>query len=315
MEISKKEILEQRKLLNEDGWENALMVAGFIPVIGEIADIALIGLYLYRKEYIYAGLMLIALIPTVGDFIAKPFITLLKGYGAVGKTALKSADDMAKFLMENPKAKANFLKMSEHFDNKLVQETIKRLNKTGTGLGQGLTQSMNTLKSVVGKLKPVRLGQRVGQEIASQSVPGFFKTIVGGGPVAMGIKGFFREERLAKYIAKTGKKPSNWLSYWYNIIRGGRSDRRKMVKSLIIASGILSFFGLPSFESFEQKFMEDENFRNQLANNPEFSSIVNYSGVSPQELSSIESSGEKSGGGMGAFMNLAVLKTLARLYA
>ncbi len=62
--------------------------------------------------------------------------------------------------------------------------------------------------------------------------------------------------------------------------------------------------------------MEDENFRNQLANNPEFSSIVNYSGVSPQELSSIESSGEKSGGGMAnMFMNLSMLKTLARLYA
>jgi len=126
MEITKKQILEQKKLLNEDGWENALMVAGFIPVIGEVADIALICLYLYRKEYLYAGLMLIALIPTVGDFIAKPFITLLKGYGAVGKTALKSADDMAKFLMENPKAKANFLKMSEHFDNRLIQETNTR---------------------------------------------------------------------------------------------------------------------------------------------------------------------------------------------
>ncbi len=316
MEISKKEILEQKQVLKEDKWENILMVAGFIPVIGEVADLALIGLYISRKEYIYAGLMLIALIPTVGDFIAKPFISLLKGYGAVGKTALKSGDDMAKFLMENPKAKAYFLKMSQHFDNKAVQETIKRLNKTGTGLGQGLTQSMNTLKSVVGKLKPVKLGQRVGQEIASQSVPGFFKTIAGGGPVAMGIKGFFREERLAKYIAKTGKEPSTWLSYWYNIIRGGRSDRRKMVKSLIIASGILSFFGLPSFESFEEKFMRDENFRNQLANNPEFSPIVNYSGVSPQELSSIESSGEKSGGGLASsLMNLTMLKTLARLYA
>jgi len=86
-----------------------------------------------------------------------------------------------------------------------------------------------------------------------------------------------------------------------------------MVKSLIVASSILSFFGLPSFESFEQKFMQDENFRNQLANNPEFSSIVNYSGVSSQEISSIESSEEKSGG-MGTFMNLAMLKTLARLY-
>jgi hypothetical protein len=265
MEITKKEILENKQLLKEDGWENALMIAGFIPVIGEIADVALIGLYISRKEYIYAGLMLIALIPTVGDIIAKPFISLLKGYGAAGKAALNNADDMAKFLMENPKVKAKFLKMSEHFDSRLVKETINRLNKTGTGLGQGLSQSINTLKSVVGKLRPVKLGQRVGREIATQPVPGFFKTIVGGGPVAMGIKSFFREERLAQYIAKKGRKPSNWLSHWYNIIRGGRSDRRRMVKSLIVASSLLSFFGLPSFESFERKFMEDENFRNELA--------------------------------------------------
>ena len=74
MELTKKQILENRQLLNEDAWENALMVAGFIPVIGEIADWILIMKYVREKQYLYAGLMLIALIPTVGDFIAKPFI-------------------------------------------------------------------------------------------------------------------------------------------------------------------------------------------------------------------------------------------------
>jgi hypothetical protein len=68
----------EKILINEDFIENALMVVGFVPVIGEIADIILIIRYLLQGKYLYAGLMLIALIPTVGDIIAKPFIYLLK---------------------------------------------------------------------------------------------------------------------------------------------------------------------------------------------------------------------------------------------
>ena len=70
------------------------MIAGFVPIIGEVAYVILIIRYCYKKEYLYAGLMLIALIPTVGDFIAKPMIRLLKGSGGVGKLALKNTDEM-----------------------------------------------------------------------------------------------------------------------------------------------------------------------------------------------------------------------------
>ncbi len=79
MKLTKKEILENKKVLKEDTLENILMIAGFVPVIGEIADIILIIRYIYKKEYLYAALMLVALIPTVGDFIVKPFIRVLKG--------------------------------------------------------------------------------------------------------------------------------------------------------------------------------------------------------------------------------------------
>jgi len=106
---TKKQILEETQLLNEDWIENVLMVAGFVPVIGEVADIILILRYCYKKEYLYAGLMLIALIPTVGDFIAKPLIRLLKGAGGVGKVALKNTDEMVKFANSNPSFKKQYL--------------------------------------------------------------------------------------------------------------------------------------------------------------------------------------------------------------
>jgi len=57
MEISKKEILEQKQVLKEDTVENILLAAGFIPVIGEVFDIISIIRYISKKEYLYAGLM------------------------------------------------------------------------------------------------------------------------------------------------------------------------------------------------------------------------------------------------------------------
>ena len=42
--------------INEGFWENALLVAGFIPVIGEIADTILIIKYWKEDRKIEAGL-------------------------------------------------------------------------------------------------------------------------------------------------------------------------------------------------------------------------------------------------------------------
>jgi hypothetical protein len=91
--------------------------------------------------------------------------------------------------------------------------------------------------------------------------------------------------------------------------------RKNFVKNLIISSNLLNMLGLPSMESFEEKFESDENFRNQLSNNSEFSSIVNQT-TSQEDLSSIEGLGFKksdTGGGlMGGKMGLAFIKMLAR---
>jgi hypothetical protein len=65
-----------RQILNEFKGENALLIAGFIPGIGEFADLALIVKWAHEKRYIEAGLMLFALIPTVGDIIVKPLIKI-----------------------------------------------------------------------------------------------------------------------------------------------------------------------------------------------------------------------------------------------
>ena len=120
---------------------------------------------------------------------------------------------------------------------------------------------------------------------------------------------------MAKYVAKKGIEPQTWLSKWYNVVYKGRMGRKNFVKNLIISSNVLNMLGLPSMESFEDKFESDENFRTQLSNNSEFSSIVNQT-TSQEDLASIEGLGSKKsdvgGGMMGGKMGLAFIKMLAR---
>ncbi len=308
MEISKKEILEQKQVLKEDTVENILLAAGFIPVIGEVFDVISIIRYISKKEYLYAGLMLIALIPTVGDFVIKPFIRILKGVTGSGKIVLRGADDIVRLAKSNPKLAEQYLKIQQHLGNPKIGQLIKQVEGIpgfGKTWGRGMSEAINVNKVAVAEIKGLSsLPKTIGKEISA------------GGKFSTGLKSFFQERALAKYVAKKGMEPSTWLSRWWNVVRAGRKDRRDLIKKFIIANGILNIFGLPSFESFEEKFTRDENFRNQLANNPQFSDVVNQSGVSPQELSTIETPEEKSGGGLASsLMNLTMLKTLARLYA
>lgn len=307
MEYTKKQILENRKLLNEDALENVLMVAGFVPFVGEIADIALILLYLSRKEYLYAGLMLIALIPFVGDVVAKPIIKLLKGSGTAGKVALRSSDDMVKFLSTNPKAQQQYMKIGEHLSNPAISKTINGLEKVpgvGPKMASGMRKSLAEHGNVISKLKPVRLGKSIGKDVMS------------GGKFSGSYKRFFRDEALSKYVARKGMEPKTWLGNWWNVVRTGRKDRRNMVKYFVVSSNILKTFLLPDYESFEEKMSNDPEFRAKLANNPEFSQMLSGS-VSPEELNTIEggSQGGSNLGGnlMGGGMSLGLLKSLAQM--
>lgn len=312
-EYTKKQILESKKLLKEDTIENILMVAGFVPVIGEIADIILIIRYIYKKEYLYAGLMLIALIPTVGDFIAKPLIKLLKG--PLGKGALKNTDNLVAFASKNPEFAKKYVQLGKYVNSAPVTNTIKNLEKVpviGNKVGSGLRQAMSEHTTAIGKIlqRPVGLGKQVGSTIAA------------GGSFSKGVKSFFQGEKLAQYVAKTGKKPSSWLSNWWNVVMPARRGRRNMVKQFIIANGILDMFGLPSFEAFERKFNEDEQFREKLANDPKFSELVGKT-TTQEDLSQIERTGlepkqDNDGGfnqdALGGAFGLNFLKTMAQRF-
>jgi hypothetical protein len=300
---TKKQILEENQLLNEDWIENVLMVAGFVPVIGEVADVILILRYCYKKEYLYAGLMLIALIPTVGDFIAKPLIRLLKGAGGVGKIALKNTDEMVKFANSNPEFKKQYLKLGKELDNPMVKKTIDGVSGVSTRLGSELQKSVTQHKTVLGKLlnRPVGIVKSVGKEVSA------------GGKFSTGFKKFFRDEKLAQYVAKKGMEPQTWLSKWYNVVYKGRLSRRNFVKNFILSNKVLDMLGLPSFEAFEDKMENDADFRTQMANNPNFSNMVNQT-TTPQDIESIEGSEESESkrSGIGDKMSLSFIKMLAR---
>lgn len=315
MKLTKQQILENRKVLKEDTLENILMIAGFIPVIGEIADIILIIRYIRKKEYIYAALMLIALIPTVGDFIAKPFIRILKGAGVAGKTALRSSDDLAKYLMQNPNAKEQFLKMSKHFDDAGVKQTINSVSSVNSGWGQKMLDGVNSLKSTASKLRPVELVKRVGKEISTQPSAGYLKMLAGKGPVATGLKSFFREEKLAQYVAKKGMEPSNWLSKWWNITRAARQSRRDMFRSVVAGSEVARMFGLPDLSMNQlDEMMKDERFREALANDPQVSQYIAQN-TSQDDINNIEGAANTGGfNPISGLVGIGLLKTLAQRY-
>ena len=116
--VTKKQLalITERQQLNESllSFENILMAIGFVPVIGEIADIALICYYLYKGEKLYAALMLIALIPTVGDIFIKPIIKLFRG-SRQGILAMKNGGvELSKYLAKNPQMASKFASISKY---------------------------------------------------------------------------------------------------------------------------------------------------------------------------------------------------------
>jgi len=297
--LNKKEILENKQLINENWIENSLMVAGFFPVIGEVADFVLILYYCYKKEWLYAGLMLIALIPTVGDFIAKPLIKIFKN--PVAKTALKSTDDLVKYLKANPKVMEQYMKLGKHLDNKSLKVVIGQLEKVSPTFARKVEQSLVSHKSVFAKLL--------------EKPKGIVHAIADTGKIGGGLTKFFREEKLAQYIAKKGEVPSTWLSKWYNITYKGSRAKRQYIRNFIAANNLLSFLGIPNLSDFEKK-MGDPKELERFANNPKFSEMVN-STTSESDLAKIEGRDEVSSenGGLNGMFNIGLLKAFAQKYA
>ncbi len=308
--MNKSLIIEKKQLLNEDKWETILGLAGYIPVIGEIFDIVLIIRYIIKKEYLYAALMLIALIPTVGDLIAKPFIAVLKGLkGPAGKLIRSNSDEFVKFLEKNPTMKAQYQKMGGLFNHKSVNETVESLNKVPglSGVSKKLKESVDNHKSIWSTLfaKPQAIGRSIGREIASGATK----------PIGKGISKYFRREELKKYIIKNGHAPSNWFKKWWFVVKNGRYERRKYVKQFIIANKILDMFGLPSFEAFERKVENDENFRDKLTGIPIIGDLI-HNTTSEEDLNNINKKDdeEEKPNMLSTLFTLGMLKSFAKKY-
>lgn len=304
MELTKKQILEYKKEQLNEGWGEALlMAAGFIPVIGEIADIALICYYLYKGEKLYAALMLIALVPVIGDITVKPLIGALKAFG---KGIFRSGDDLARVMASNPKLAAELQKALKYTNHPGVQTTIKKLGGVKSSWASGLTEGLaglgKSVSSSVTKVKPI------GALKSAFTSPTSFRS---------GLKGFYQGERLTRYAAKYGKMPGAFVKDWW-IPFWSRQDRRNSFRKFIMANNLLSTFGLPSLSVLEDKMTNDDKFREQVANDPAMSSYIaqNYSAESQGQPQGQEGGGLMGGAASmaGGALTLGGLKLLAKAF-
>jgi len=256
-EILKKE-KSGKKTLNESllSLENVLMAAGFVPVIGEVADIALIIYYLYKKEYLYAALMLIALIPTVGDFIVKPIIKLFKG-SREGALALKGGAELSEYLAKNPELAKKFSSLGKYVNDTGVQKTVQGIEKMSPSLGSKLKSGLEMITG-----SKALTGLKAGS-----------KEVMAGGAFKTGLKDYFQGERLAKYFEKHGVLPETGIKKWWLNV-GARQDRRNAFRQFISANNLLNYFGIPSITTFERKMSDDAAFREKVANDPKTSDYI-----------------------------------------
>ncbi len=287
--------------INEGFWENALLVAGFIPVIGEVADTILIIKYWREGRKIEAGLMLLALIPTVGDIIVKPFLRLGKAAGA-----FKTATTFTKFIAENPQARAAYAKIGKQMDNPAINKLVAQVGKKTPQGAEALTGAIAYQKSLFSKL-----GSTVSDasaKVGSTLERGLGKTM----------KQTFQDKALQKYLIKTGGvAPSNFLSRWWNVVYKGRLDRKNAVRKLIFGSNLLGALGFPNIESLERA-MADPKQADELMKNPQFAQFYNQATTPEEQQSMAQPEPEKESGignllgGAGSFVGLNVLKSLAR---
>jgi len=287
--------------INEGFWENALLVAGFIPVIGEVADTILIIKYWREGRKIEAGLMLLALIPTVGDIIVKPFLRLGKAAGA-----FKTATTFTKFIAENPQARAAYAKIGKQMDNPAINKLVAQVGKKTPQGAEALTGAIAYQKSLFSKV-----GSTVSDasaKVGSTLERGLGKTM----------KQTFQDKALQKYLIKTGGvAPSNFLSRWWNVVYKGRLDRKNAVRKLIFGSNLLGALGFPNIESLERA-MADPKQADELMKNPQFAQFYNQATTPEEQQSMVQPEPEKESGignllgGAGSFVGLNVLKSLAR---
>jgi|LakMenE09Jun09ns_1017247.scaffolds.fasta_scaffold00443_7 hypothetical protein len=260
LDIITSEVLNEKETLNESlfSFENILMAAGFVPVIGEVADIALICYYLYKGEKLYAALMLIALIPTVGDFIAKPIIRLFKG-SKEASTAMKAGGKtLTDYLAKNPQIAKKYSSLAGYVKAPVVEKTVQSISKVNSSLGSKLSEGLNMIAGGSKAVSGIKAGS---------------KEVISGGLFKTGLKDYYQKQTLSKYFAKNNVIPEKGIKKWW-INVSARQDRRNSFRKFIGANNLLAYFGIPSLTTFERKMSEDEEFRKKIAEDPKTSDYI-----------------------------------------
>jgi len=310
MELTKKQILELKKskdpYLNEGiiDWENSLLLAGFIPVIGEIADIASICRYLWQGERLKAALMLIALIPVVGDLAVKPFLWLLKSQP---KLLTTGGPKLAEYVNKHPELISKFKSLEQYVSDPRVTKTVSKISKINKGWGEGLQEGLKTIAKRAKDIA-VKYSGQVGSGLAAGT-----KSLAAGKSFAGGLKGYFQGQRLSKYFAKNGMLPSNALQRWYQNILAKR-DRRFAFSKFLIANNLLGKLGIPNIDSLDN-WMKDKNNLNKLAEDPETSDFIAQNSSQQDFVGGQQTPADDGGGFLGGAMSLFMLKYLAKFVA
>jgi len=306
MELTKKQILELKEgkdpYLNEGilDTENILLAAGFIPVIGEIFDIISIIRYLRRGERLKAALMLVALIPTVGDIIVKPILWAFKG---APKLLTTGGPKLGEYIAKNPQLISKFKNLGQYVSDPRVTQTVSKITNVNKGWGSGLREGLDTLKNL-----SVKYSGQVGGGLKAGA-----KSLAAGKSFAGGLKGYFQGQRLSKYFAKNGVLPSNALSrWWQNVL--ARRDRRLAFSKFLIGNNLLDKFGIPNINSLDN-WMEDKDNLNKLAEDPATSDFIAQNSSQQDFVGGQQTASDDGGGVLGGAMNLFMLKYLARFIA
>lgn len=242
-------LITEEQLLNEDFIENALMVAGFVPVIGEVFDSILIVRYLTQKRYIEAGLMLIALIPGVGDLAVKPILVILKKVGLTGgvKGARLTSKAFAEVLNKpgNEAIKESYLNLVGKLQMPIMTKFIKQLTDKFKFLAPMFTKTLAKHAEA--------------------------EALIKAGKTSKVVSGYHRLNRFEKYVAAHGKAPSVARQYWQQIL--ARRDRKFLAKKIITFSNILGGLGIFNLKDLETK-MKDDKELTKLMENPDFANFM-----------------------------------------
>jgi len=258
-----KTLISEEDIIAEFDSETILLGLGFIPVIGEVFDIILIIKYFKEKRWIEAFLMMIALIPTVGDAIVKPFLFLGRGLKAFSSTAR-----FAEVLSKSPKFAKMYEKIAPFFKSPTIEKLSQQIIKKEPKLASDIKKAKSFHINAAGKLKA-----------------GPTKTLLKRKPkagVGYGSQQLFRTKAINKYVKKHGKLPPDGLSSWYNIVYKGRKGRKNAFRKALLSSNLLGSLGLPNIEAFED-YISTPDGAEKVMNNPEFSKLYSQTTTSEDE--------------------------------